>query len=238
MANTFDFSSENISIYEMVLDVSGSMRKGNIQKQVRKGIKTFIDKFETFAEAGSIVIAMSKFGDTYYPEDFKNVRNLDTRYNAYKGEATAVYYSIVQGAKHLTDYATEVTKRKNTKPTVSFIVFSDGKPCCDGANRSDAKKTIEDLNFAGVNTIFVPFGDAITSDFGEKLGFSCVEKVDGENDIVDFMEKLSEAVKIQSKSRKPLGANFFSQVANGLSQGYSKATEQALEDDDWFEDIL
>lgn len=237
MANTFNFSSENISIYEMVLDVSNSMSRGNIEKQVRKGIKRFIEKFETFVEAGSIVIALSKFGNDYYPEDFKNIKSLNTDYKS-RNEATAVYYSIVEGSKHLMDYASEVAKRKNSKPKVTFILFSDGDPYNDKTSFSAAQEAITDLNFAGANTVFVPFGNAISSSFGERLGFTCIKKVDGEDDVVDFMERLSEAVKIQSRSNKALGANFFSQACNGASQGYSKATEQALEEDDWFENLL
>ena len=94
------------------------------------------------------------------------------------------------------------------------------------------------MNYAGITTVFVAFGDAITSEFGKEIGFQATVDVRNRADLVRFLgQELSKSCKEQSQSMKALGSDFFSHAANESSDGYSNMTAQVLEDDTWFEDI-
>ena len=233
MRNTLDFSSNNIFLYLILLDESSSM--SDDRNNVINGFENFRREFEEFDEKGSIAVSVSKFSNSFYPSNFNKIENLKFSYNP--DGATALYYSICEGADMLNQYIKEVIKECNTIPTATFIVFSDGEPCFDKATEYDAYRKIEALNNAGINTVFVAFGDAITSGFGKRLGFQATKDVTNRKVISEFLVKdLSNSVKEQSKSMKPLGANFFSGAADS-SSNYSQKTNQALDDEDWISDI-
>lgn len=235
MANFYDFSSDKIDIFAMLIDSSTSMKVS--EKDVRNGLDLYKKSFENFPEANSIAVSVCKFNSSFYPDDFRPVSSFSTEYST-KG-ATALYYSICKAAEHLNNYISEVTTRTGCIPRATFIVFSDGEPCDDRMREEDAKETIEKLNYAGATTVFVAFGDAIESDFGKRLGFMATIDVTDRETLVNFLGvELSKSCKEQSRSLKALGANFFSQaVDNGNSQGYSHTTAQALEDESWINDI-
>lgn len=236
MANVYDFSSDKVDIYFMLIDSSGSMAddKGN----VKEGLKSYKKSFESCPEANSIAVSISQFSNNFYPSDFKHISDLDIDYDP--DGATALYYSIVKGAQYLNNYVKEVTKIIKCNPTnVTFILFSDGEPCKDPGNKENAIKTISSLNYAGVTTVFVAFGKAISSDFGKQMGFITTIDVEKGDELINFLGiKLSNSFKEQSKHYTALGANFFSHaVDNSNSEGYSKITAQVLEDDLWMDDI-
>ena len=95
------------------------------------------------------------------------------------------------------------------------------------------------MNEMGITTVFVAFGKAISSNFGDELGFQATVDVKDRDSLVEFMgEELSKSCKEQSRSMKALGSNFFSHANdNESSSGYSNITSQALEDDDWIDSI-
>ncbi len=235
MANYYNFSSSNINIFIILMDKSNSMEKD--ANNVRKCSKGFIKSFNNFSEKGSIAVSICQFSDGFYPGDFERIDNLKINYSISGG--TALYYSIVKGAEHLNNYVKEVIQRTKCNPKVTFILLSDGEPCHDKMGIEDAKKAIQKLNLAKVNTIFIPFRDAISSNFGKRLGFKVTRKVDDSDDLVKFFEEdLPTSIKLQSKSYKQLGTNFFSKAIDGSnSEGYSQTTSQALEDDSWIEDL-
>lgn len=235
MANFYDFSSDNINIFLLLIDNSLSMEDD--EENVKKGLKLYQKSFKNFPEANSISVSISKFNSDFYPTDFEQINELDTRYIT--NGATALYYSIVQGAKHLKNYISEVTRIKKCIPRATFVVFSDGEPWNDKMNQEDAEKAIEELNYAGITTVFVAFGKAIDSKFGKDLGFMSTIDVNNRETLINFLGvELSKSCKEQSQSLKALGANFFSQaVNNGNSEGYSQTAAQALEDDSWINDI-
>lgn len=235
MANFFDFSSDKINIFFMLIDSSSSMEDD--EENVRSGLKLYKKSFENFEEAGSIAINISKFGSDFYPGEFQPVTMFSTGYST--GGCTVLYYAIEKGAKLLQSYIEEVTRQKGIVPRATFILFSDGEPCDDPGNFRDARKSIEKLNYAGINTVFIAFKEAITSSFGKEMGFNATIDVIDRSSLVNFLGvELSKSCKEQSKSLKSLGANFFSQIADeSASQGYSQATAQALEDDSWINDI-
>lgn len=235
MANVYDFSSDKIDIFIMVLDSSTSMEDD--ASNVKKGLELFKKSFENFPESNSIAISVSRFNYYFYPGEFKKVKDFDCSYST--GGTTALYYSIYEGAEYLNNYIKEVTERTGIIPRATFIVFSDGEPYEDRMYPSDAEKAISGLNFAGINTVFVAFGEAIKSEFGKKLGFMSTIDVTSRETLVNFLGvELSKSCKEQSKSLKALGANFFSQaVGDSNSQGYSHTTAQALDDDSWINDI-
>jgi hypothetical protein len=132
----------------------------------------------------------------------------------------------------------DVTKKTGTVPRGTLVFFSDGEPCYDRMKPQEAMQAISNLNFSGVTTVFVAFGEAISSDFGKKMGFQSTKDVNDRKKMVECMEEVSNSCKEQSQSMKALGSNFFSQAANKeASSGYSQTTAQALEDDDWIGDI-
>lgn len=235
MANFYNFSSDKIDLFIIDLDSSGSMEHNT--KDVQHGLQLYKKSFEGFPEANSIAVSISKFDDDFYPGEFKPISQLDTSYKT--GGATVLYYSIVKGSEYLNEYIAEVTKKTGCIPRATFILFSDGQPCNDRARREDAQRAISNMNFAGITTVFVAFGEAINSDFGKKLGFQSTIDVTSRDTLVNFLGvELSKSCKEQSKSLKALGANFFSQaVGTGISEGYSHTTAQALEDDSWMNDI-
>lgn len=235
MANFFDFSSDKIDVFLLLLDRSGSMERD--ERNVRDGLEMYKKSFEDFPESNSIAVSISKFSDDFYPGEFKHISEFSTYYDT--NGATALYYSIVKGARHLNNYIAKVTERTGCIPRATFILFSDGEPCRDRRNRHDAKEAINNLNYAGVTTVFVAFGGAIESKFGEQLGFMSTIDVTDRDKLVNFLGvELSKSCKEQSKSLKALGANFFSQaIGNEDSEGYSHTTTQALEDDSWINDI-
>lgn len=234
MANFYDFSSDKIDTYMFLVDGSSSMAGDT--KNVEKGLKGYKESFESFPDVNSISVSVSQFNGEVYLNDFTKISQMSTRHVA--DGATAIYYAIEKGTEHLLKYIEKVTERAGVTPKATFIVFSDGEPCKDRANMSDAKKAISKLNYAGVTTVFVAFGSAINSSFGKKLGFMSTKDVTNREVIVEFLsEELSKSCKEQSKSYKALGANFFSQAVNSSSKGYSQATAQVLEDDSWINDI-
>lgn len=235
MANKFNFSSDQINVFMMLIDESGSMEHdaGN----VRRGLQSYKKSFEGFPEANSIAISKSTFDETVRLNDFCSLQEFNTDYHS--GGGTALYFSIMHGAAHLSSYMREVTVRTGCTPRGTFIVFSDGMPCGDPGNPEAAKKAILDLNLAGVTTVFVAFGNAISSNFGKDLGFVSTIDVNDRNTLVNFLGvELSQSCKEQSRSLKALGADFFSKAADkSSSAGYSATTAQALEDDDWLSSI-
>ena len=235
MANIYEFSSDKIDVFELLIDSSGSMEDSS--KGVVQGLEMFKKSFENFPEKNSIAVSVSMFDDDFYPGEFRRVTDFSTRYRADGG--TALFYSIVKGAEHIRNYVSEVTRRTGIIPKVTFIVFSDGEPCNDRMFRSDGEKAIRDLNYAGVTTVFVAFGGAIDSNFGKKLGFMSTLDVRNRSTLVEFLGvELSKSCKEQSMSMKSLGANFFSQaVDKGNSEAYSHTTAQALDDDSWIDEI-
>lgn len=234
MANFFDFSSDKMNVYLLLLDSSGSMEDD--EKKMRKGVKLYSQSFEDFSEKNSIVVSVSSFNHDLHLSDFRPVSELNTNYSAYGG--TALYYSIVNAATYLMKYVKELTKLKKCAPRVTFILFSDGEPSgCDRKSWREGKQAVERLNYSGVTTAFIAFGESIKSEFGEKMGFQSIIDVNNRDALLKFLsEDLPRSCKNQSKSRKPLGSNFFSQI-NTNSKEYSHTTEQALEDDDWISSI-
>lgn len=237
--NYMDFSSDQINIFMILVDCSGSMEKD--EDKVREGLKLYKKSFENFPEADSIAVSISRFSSSFYPSEFRNVKDLDTGYRA--DGATALYYSIVKGAEYLIEYVQEVTEKTGVVPRVTYIVKSDGEPCEDEYNtpagRKMARDIIENLNYAGVTTVFIAFGNAITSEFGKELGFMSTIDVVDRKTLVNFLGvELSQSCKEQSKSLKALGANFFSKaVGDTQSESYSQTAKQALEDTSWIDDI-
>lgn len=253
MSNYFGFTSDSAYVYLMNIDSSGSM-DGQVQS-MRRGLKMWQKSLEELPEINSIAVSKCTFNDDFYPDYFRHLRDFNTSYST--GGATALYYSIVKGAEMLLEYVQEVTERKGYVPIATFIVFSDGEPCHDHATASQAAEAIDKLNYAGINTVFVAFGKAISSNFGDDLGFVSTIDVNNKDALTEFLGiELSNSCKQQSQRNTPLGAEFFSSAtgakptqaaspnffskANGksTSAAFSTTTGQALEDDSWLDEII
>lgn len=235
MSNFMDFSTDKADAFLMLIDESGSMCDD--ASNVRDGLAMYKKSFENFSEANSIAVSICRFTSNYHGSEFRHVKDIDISYDAYG--LTALYYSICRGAEQLRSYISQVTETKGIVPRGTFIVFSDGMPEGDRASESDAKKAIEDLNYAGITTVFVAFGEGITSEFGKKMGFLSTIDVTDRSALVNFLGvELSQSCKEQSQSMKALGANFFSQAVDKTnSEAFSQTTAQALEDEDWIGEL-
>lgn len=232
MSNFCEFSSDRINIFLIVVDASGSM--GGEEDNVVYGIKRFKKEFDDFHGSGSIAVAISTFDDSYYAGEFKKITEFSFYYRT--GGGTALCYSIIQGAKQLMNYVQFVANQTSTIPRATFVVFSDGMPNGDSRTPEEAAKVISELNYAGVTTAFVAFNGGISKKFGEELGFQAVTD---SSDMIEFMvQELSNSVKEQSQSMRSLGENFFSKAnRSDKSEEYSQTTAQALNDDDWIDEI-
>lgn len=230
-----NFSSDKINIFIFILDSSGSMEYN--ASDVIEGLKMYQESFKDFPESNSIAVSVSKFANNFSPKPFENVREFTIEYNPYGW--TALYVSIVEGAKYVKEYAELVTKKTGVIPKITFILFSDGVDNHGNGSEKKAKATISDLNASDVTTVFVAFGDAISSEFGNNMGFQATIEVEKNETLKEFLGvELSKSCKEQSKSMKSLGANFFSQAAgDGNSQGYSQKTAQVMEDKSVWDDI-
>lgn len=236
LRNYYDFATDKINVFMMLLDTSGSM--SGDEDNMREGVRTYHKSFENFPERNSIAVSVCKFDGDFKSGPFRPLSEFDSSYHCTNG-ATALCYSIVKGGEMLIDYINNIIEKKHITPRVTFIVFSDGEPCYDKAPESAAEEMISKLNLMGVTTVFVAFKDEVSSAFGTKLGFMATKDVRNREDLVDFMgRELSQSCKKQSRSAKSLGANFFSHAASkSRSANYSKTTAQVLEDDSWMDDL-
>lgn len=234
MSNFMDFSTDKVDAFLLLLDDSGSMSRD--VSNMKAGLNMYKKSFENFSEVNSIAVSICRFADRFRAGEFKHVSNLDLSYNT--GGGTALHYSICCAADYLKSYINEVTEAKGIVPRATFIVFSDGEPCGDPGNPEKSKKVIQELNYAGINTVFVAFGESIRSEFGKGMGFMSVIDVTDRSALVNFLGvELSKSCKEQSMSMKSLGADFFSKAAGAKSEGFSKTAAQALDNPDWMFDI-
>lgn len=235
--SVYNFSSDNVNIFKFNIDSSSSMEDDGKYRDVIAGLEMYKKSFMDFPESDSIAISLSKFASRYHPVPFENIREFTVDYRP--DGATALHESIVKGGIFLIAYMTRVTRKNGVIPRATYIVFSDGHPCQDRMSSEDSKKIIQELKDAGVTTVFVAFGEAIGSSFGDDLGFDSTIEVKEQSELVNFLGvELSKSCKEQSQSMKALGANFFSQaVGNKNSEGYSLRTSAVVDDEDFMDDI-
>ena len=231
MANYMGFTTDNINIFIFVIDASGSMEDN--EDEVERGLKKFSKSFEKFPEANSIAVSICQFNEGVSLGDFKNVKEVNLKY--YTNGGTWLNYAIVKTAGYLKDYISQVVEKTEVTPTVTYLVFSDGKPEGDPLREKDGREAIESLNYMGVTTAFVAFGNAMEAQYGKNMGFVATVDVD---DIENFLGvELSSSCKEQSKRNEALGSDFFSQINNNSeSANYSTETAQAFSDD-WFNNL-
>jgi uncharacterized protein YegL len=226
MADYIDFTSDNINVFMFLIDKSNSMA-GN-EDEIKKGIENFVRSFENFEESSSLAVSICFFSDYMEFEEFKKIEEIQIDY--YTDGGTWLNTAIVEAHKKLKKYMKKVVKATNVIPRMTFVLLSDGEAYGDELPYECGKEEIEEMNYAGITTAFVAFGEAISSEYGKKMGF--MANIDTDDLVSFFGVELSESCKEQSKSYVSLGSNFFSQV--GKSSTYSNTTAQALDDDDWF----
>lgn len=236
MNNIYEFSTDKVNVFSLVLDCSGSM-SGEIDS-MRDGLRMFKNSFKNFSEASSMSVSVNKFTEYVDSGPFRGINEFNTSYFADGG--TSLYDAIVEEADRLTSYIKEVNEKTGAQVKSTFIVFSDGGSNSDKySDHSDARRAIGRLNAQKVTTVFVAFGGSMHSSFGKDLGFMATIDVVDRKKLASFMGvELSKSCKEQSKSMKSLGSNFFSKAANSTkSEKYSQKTKQVLEDEDWLNDI-
>lgn len=235
MANFYDFSSDKINIFLILLDSSNSMSGDS--NNVSNGLKAFKESFNDFYLANSIAVSVCRFNRDFFYGEFRPVKEMDTRYAT--GGATALNYAIVTAQNYLFSYVHEVVERTGIIPKVTFVCFSDGEPYNDRMSSSCGKAAIEKMNYSRVTTAFAAFGGEISSQYGKDMGFMATVDVTKRSDLLNFLGvELSNSCKEQSQSLKTLGSSFFSRtVEKSESQGYSQTTAQALEDNSWINEI-
>ena len=142
MANYMGFTTDNINIFIFVIDASGSMEDN--EDEVERGLKKFSKSFEKFPEANSIAVSICQFNEGVSLGDFKNVKEVNLKY--YTNGGTWLNYAIVKTAGYLKDYISQVVEKTEVTPTVTYLVFSDGKPEGDPLREKDGREAIESLN--------------------------------------------------------------------------------------------
>lgn len=236
MGNFYDFSSDRINVYSLLLDSSGSMCDD--VSNGRKGLGLFKESFETFYLKNSIVVSICRFNGDFFPGEFRPVSEMSDYY--YADGATALNYAISKSADLLCDYVREVVKRTGIVPRATFVCFSDGEPCRDRMTYEQGREAVARMNYSGIDTAFAAFGKDISAEYGRKQGFKATIDVTNRSALLNFLGvTLPNSCKEQSQSYKSLGADFFSQGihSRSQSQGYSQRTAQVLEDDDWIDAI-
>jgi len=237
------YPSDQVCIYILVLDSSGSMKDD--EKNVRDGIENMRKSLQGFPESKSIGISISYFNETFRAGEFSGVQDIKSNYRA-SGE-TALYKSIEKSAEYLLDYLEDFRGVNRFDPSiVTYIFLSDGVSSGRNIDMSETvgkkvcSETIKNLNMMGITTAFAAFGDAIGSNFGKMLGFQSTIDINDRGQLLNFLgNDISQTIKTQSQRLEPLGANFFSQAAgySSPSEGYSNTTQQVLDDDSWIDDI-
>lgn len=207
----FDFASDVINIIALIYDYSTSMRDD--VNAIRTANAAFYEDFSRFEEKGSIAISKMCFSDDYTMTPFASVSKFDTSYRVIGG--TKLYRAITAAAQETIDYYTELTKRLNVRPRITFLVFTDGEDNNNYESEiSKAKQMITRLNSLDATTVLVAFRDAIASQAGEKLGFTCTRDISSTAELVSCLgTELSRSCKEQSKSAYSLKSQFFSKAA-------------------------
>lgn len=209
----YDFSSDNINIITLLYDTSGSME--DHCSKMRAGLKAFKKDFEKFEERGAIAISRGNFDSGFEMPPFREVANFNTDY--YTGGSTHLYYAIEKAANLTIMYYNELVRKLNTRPRITFLVFTDGEDTGrHGYSVADAQIAIKQLNELDATTVFVAFDRAIDRKDGEYLGFNCIKNVENANDLIECLgEDLSKSCQAQSRSAISLGSQFFSEAAGG-----------------------
>ncbi|MBR5227619.1 MAG: VWA domain-containing protein [Clostridia bacterium] len=225
----YNFSTDNINIIVLVYDYSGSM--GNHVNAMKEANIAFYNDFSKFEEKGSIAISKVLFNNYIEMTSFKSVKDFDTGYYANGG--TRLYEAITHSANNTKYYYNEIVKRLNIRPRITYLVFSDGEDSEESTRkRNEARETVKSLNLLDATTVFVAFDEAINSEIGSKLGFSCIRNITTVRELVSCLgTELSKSCKEQSKSAYSLKSQFFSNVAETATDS---KIEQVLFDDDFF----
>ncbi len=227
----YDFQTDNIYVFVLLYDASGSMKEDkNIMIAANKD---FYDDFMKFEDKASIVFSQAYFNEFLEMGDFLPIESFSTNYSP--GGKTRIYSAISKAIENTLAYSNELTKRKNIKPFITFLCYSDGEDSYNlNIEIENAKEAIKELKESSkkVNTVFVPFREAINSGIAEKLGFDCKKDITSKEELRQFMGKeLSKSCKTQSRSSKSLGSKFFSSIAD---KDESKIETDVFDDDSFF----
>ena len=227
----YNFTSDNINIFVMIYDESGSMSY-DVASMIEAN-HAFVQDFMKFEEKGSIAVAKASFhGRTIEMSDFSEIKNFSTAYKADGG--TNLYEALTEVGKKTIEYYHEIVKRLNTIPRITFLVFSDGVDS-DQSEREllAAKDIILQLNSLDATTVFVAFREARESGVPERLGFNCTKNIHNVSELISCMGgELSKSCKEQSQSAYSLKSAFFSKAAKESHLDNIEAA--ATEDDDFF----
>lgn len=237
MKHYLNFSADEANTVLMVIDSSTSMR--HQVNDVNNGVKMFLDSFEDFSKRGTIAVSISTFSGDFHPTEFKSLNDINFKYSL-DHTGTALYRCIDDCGKFFLDYITDIIEKKNFEPRATLVFMTDGKPeHSNPGTLESAQRTIANLNMAGVTTAWVAFGKKVSVELGKEIGFQATFDVKDKDKIANFLGvELSQSLKNQSMSYKPLGENFFSQaVGSSESEALSQPTDQALNDVKWFDEI-
>lgn len=226
----YDFVSDNINIIVLVYDQSGSMEYD--VAAMLEANKAFLNDFLKFEEKGSIAIAKAVFEESFEMSNFDEVSKFDISYDACGG--THFNRAIVQSGRNTISYYNEIIKRLNVTPRITFLVFSDGVDTERSASsKAAAKSMIKELNSLDATTVFVAFRDAIKSETGADLGFTCTRDIHSVKELVACLgTELSKSCKEQSRSAYSLKSTFFSTANTNADE--DNIDEAPIISDDFF----
>lgn len=165
--NIMIFPKKEINIISFNVDSSKFF-----QKEVSNILKTVVTTLKYGIEDNvSVAIALNIFDKTYKEAPFRGIEELTANYPLYDGISTALYDSIIIGAKNLLDYIEEVKKVTGITPNASFFTFSNSERYEDSEAKKQAKNSIKKLNLAGITTVFVDLNITYHT-FGDDMGYT------------------------------------------------------------------
>lgn len=201
-----DINSENINLIFIALDKSGSM--GEFENEMKIALKNFKDALASSKEADEILVARADFSSRLNINigGYKKIAEFDTGFNS--GGVTAMYDTIIEGAKKLTEYR-DFLKKEGMRVKCVFAVFSDG---LDNDSISDfrvARNAVEKMNAEEVTTAFISFGGEADQTAAD-LTFKNILKPNGSaSELRKAFDCLSKSVIESSKSVLPDTGDFF-----------------------------
>lgn len=235
------FDTDQIVTMYILLDFSLSMKEN--RRDVIEGLKMYKERTSKLAreEGISIAVCISKFNHRYFQGEFVEPKDLYIDYEPC-GD-TAMYNALNESIEYNEKYVKEVINNTKVIPKRAFIIMSDGKENCYPTE--DLIKKVKDgiamLNSANTTTAFVAFGDAITTEIGQELGFQSIVNVKDRSLIRKFLgEDLSRSTIEHSRSATPLGSSFFSKSKYGVGQSekVSERAKEVIEDRKWLGNIF
>ena len=212
---SFDFPADIAYLTVLMFDDSGSM--ASYRDTVRKFMRILVE--EKYSERASMMISLSFFSgaDNIYVAPVESIdgvtKKIDivTKKYTANGGRTAFYDAVHVACKYMLNYIRVLQAKFNLEVKGLFMALSDGDDNESKASSAySVPAEIRKLHREGVDTVFVPFGNAINASLGHRLGFQQTTQVDKNHQaLLECSRAMSRRMDEGSKQlgSSSLGAN-------------------------------